>query len=193
MKRLESEAGEKPDLWRFEKEAREAGYLLVAGTDEAGRGPLAGPVAAAAVILPFGEEIVGLDDSKKVSAKRREELYPLIRERAVASAVAFATVEEIEELNILRASQLAMRRAVEALSPAPDFLLIDGNVNDGFPVPAKTVVKGDALSASIAAASIPLSRHSAPSMASRPPPVESMRLSTTWTPGRREAARQAVL
>lgn len=154
MRKREEKAGEKPDLWRFEKEARDAGYLFIAGTDEAGRGPLAGPVAAAAVILPFGIEIPGLDDSKKVSVKGREELYPVIREKAVASAVAFATVEEIEKLNILRASQLAMRRAVEALSPKADFILIDGNVSDGFGIPERTVVKGDSLSASIAAASI---------------------------------------
>ena len=154
MKRFETNEEKKIDLWRFEREACEAGFLLVAGTDEAGRGPLAGPVAAGAVILPFGIGIPGLDDSKKLSEKKREALYPVIREKAIASAVAFASVEEIEEMNILRASQLAMRRAVAALSPTPDFLLVDGNVSDGFPMPDRTVVKGDALSASIAAASI---------------------------------------
>ncbi len=152
MKRID--AGDPKDLWSFEREARERGFLLVAGTDEAGRGPLAGPVSAGAVILPFGIGIPGLDDSKKLSEKKREELYPVIREKAIASAVAFATVEEIEEMNILHAAQLAMRRAVAALSPAADFLLVDGNVSDGFPIPARTIVKGDALSASIAAASI---------------------------------------
>ena len=152
MKRID--AGDPKDLWSFEREARERGFLLVAGTDEAGRGPLAGPVSAGAVILPFGIGIPGLDDSKKLSEKKREELYPVIREKAIASAVAFATVEEIEELNILHAAQLAMRRAVAALSPAADFLLVDGNVSDGFPIPTRTIVKGDSLSASIAAASI---------------------------------------
>lgn len=149
-----NETGGPKDLWIYEREAREAGFLLVAGTDEAGRGPLAGPVSAGAVILPFGIDIPGLNDSKKLSEKRREELYPVIREKAIASAVAFATVEEIERMNILRAAQLAMRRAVEALSPAADFLLVDGNVSDGFPIPDRTIVKGDSLSASIAAASI---------------------------------------
>ncbi len=142
------------DLWKYEKEAREQGYCRIAGTDEAGRGPLAGPVCAAAVILPFGVEIPGLTDSKKLTEKKREALFPIIQEKALAYAIEFAWVEEIEEYNILHASQNAMRRAVEALNPAADFVLVDGNRSDGFPVPDRTIVKGDALSLSIAAASV---------------------------------------
>ena len=142
------------DLWKYEKEAMEQGYRWIAGTDEAGRGPLAGPVCAAAVILPFGVEIPGLTDSKKLTEKKREALFPVIQEKALAYAIEFAPVEEIEEYNILHASQNAMRRAVEALNPAADFVLVDGNRSDGFPVPDRTIVKGDALSLSIAAASV---------------------------------------
>lgn len=142
------------DLWKYEKEAMEQGYCRIAGTDEAGRGPLAGPVCAAAVILPFGIEILGLTDSKKLTEKKREALFPIIQEKALAYAIEFAWVEEIEEYNILHASQNAMRRAVEALNPAADFVLVDGNRSDGFPVPDRTIVKGDALSLSIAAASV---------------------------------------
>ena len=142
------------DLWKYEKEAREQGYCRIAGTDEAGRGPLAGPVCAAAVILPFGVEIPGLTDSKKLTEKKREALFPIIQEKALAYAIEFAWVEEIEEYNILHASQNAMRRAVETLNPAADFVLVDGNRSDGFPVPDRTIVKGDALSLSIAAASV---------------------------------------
>lgn len=142
------------DLWKYEKEAMEQGYCRIAGTDEAGRGPLAGPVCAAAVILPFGIEIPGLTDSKKLTEKKREALFPIIQEKALAYAIEFAWVEEIEEYNILHASQNAMRRAVEALNPAADFVLVDGNRSDGFPVPDRTIVKGDALSLSIAAASV---------------------------------------
>lgn len=142
------------DLWKYEKEAMEQGYRWIAGTDEAGRGPLAGPVCAAAVILPFGVEIPGLTDSKKLTEKKREALFPVIQEKALAYAIEFAPVEEIEEYNILHASQNAMRRAVEALNPAADFVLVDGNRSDGFPVPERTIVKGDALSLSIAAASV---------------------------------------
>ena len=142
------------DLWKYEKEAREQGYCRIAGTDEAGRGPLAGPVCAAAVILPFGIEIPGLTDSKKLTEKKREALFPIIKEKALAYAIEFAWVEEIEEYNILHASQNAMRRAVETLNPAADFVLVDGNRSDGFPVPDRTIVKGDALSLSIAAASV---------------------------------------
>lgn len=142
------------DLWKYEKEAREQGYCRIAGTDEAGRGPLAGPVCAAAVILPFGVEIPGLTDSKKLTEKKREALFPVIQEKALAYAIEFSWVDEIEEYNILHASQNAMRRAVEALDPAADFVLVDGNRSDGFPVPDRTIVKGDALSLSIAAASV---------------------------------------
>ena len=142
------------DLWKYEKEAREEGYRMIAGTDEAGRGPLAGPVCAAAVILPFGVEIPGLTDSKKLTEKKREALFPLIQEKALAYAIEFAWVDEIEQYTILHASQNAMRRAVEALDPAADYVLVDGNRSDGFSVPDRTIVKGDALSLSIAAASV---------------------------------------
>ena len=128
--------------------------LTVAGTDEAGRGPLAGPVFAAAVILPQGLIIEGLNDSKKLSEKKRELLYEVIKKEALSYAVATASVEEIDTLNILNASQLAMRRAVSMLSPSPDAVLVDGNVARGFEIPARTVVKGDGISMSIAAASI---------------------------------------
>ena len=128
--------------------------LTVAGTDEAGRGPLAGPVFAAAVILPQGLIIEGLNDSKKLSEKKRELLYEVIKREALSYAVATASVEEIDTLNILNASQLAMRRAVSMLSPSPDAVLVDGNVARGFEIPARTVVKGDGISMSIAAASI---------------------------------------
>lgn len=138
----------------FEEEKYAQGYLSVCGCDEAGRGPLCGPVVAAAVILPRGEMIEGLDDSKKLTEKKRERLFDLIKERAISYAIAEASPEEIDEINILNASMLAMRRAVEALSVKPDFALIDGNCSRGFSIPTETVVKGDAKSASIAAASI---------------------------------------
>ena len=130
------------------------GFSLIAGVDEAGRGPLAGPVTAAAVILPPGLVIEGLDDSKKLSAKRREALRDVIAREAVCWAVAHASVAEIEALNILNAAQLAMRRAIFQLSPAPDLVLVDGNIARGFPVKAVPVVGGDGLSAGIAAASV---------------------------------------
>ncbi len=130
------------------------GYALICGTDEAGRGCLAGPVFAAACILPPGLNIDGLNDSKKLPPKKREALYDIITEKAVAFAVAESSVAEIDELNILEASQLAMRRAVSKLSPAPDLVLVDGNVARMFPVRAVTVVHGDSISPSIAAASI---------------------------------------
>ena len=126
----------------------------VCGVDEAGRGPWAGPVSAGAVILAPGVEIEGLDDSKKLSPARREALEPLIKARALAWGVGFASAEEICELNILRATGLAMRRAVEAMAVAPAFALVDGNYRFDLPCPVKTVVKGDSLSSSIAAASI---------------------------------------
>ncbi len=130
------------------------GYKIVCGTDEAGRGPLAGPVYAAAVILRTDEIIEGLDDSKKLTAKKRERLYDIIKEMALSYAVARAEVEEIDSINILNASQLAMRRAINLLTVPPDAVLVDGNVARGFTLPVKTVIKGDSKSMSIAAASI---------------------------------------
>ena len=140
--------------FEFEEKWRAEGYKYICGCDEAGRGPLCGPVVAAAVILPEGEVIEGLNDSKKLSEKKREALFDIIKEKAVAYAIAEATPAEIDEINILNASMLAMRRAVEALPHPADFALIDGNCSRGFTIPTETVVKGDAKSASIAAASI---------------------------------------
>lgn len=142
------------DLWAIENECFRRGIGMICGVDEAGRGPLAGPVCAAAVILPPGLEIEGLDDSKKLTDKRRRELFPLIREQAIASAVAFADHTEIDEMNILQATFLAMRRALAALAVKPELALIDGNRASGFDIPVQTVVHGDALSANIAAASV---------------------------------------
>ena len=138
----------------FENEKYAEGYTAVCGCDEAGRGPLCGPVVAAAVILPRDCEIEGLNDSKKLTEKKREALFDVIKEKAIAYAIAEATPAEIDEINILNASMLAMRRAVEALPHPADFALIDGNCSRGFTIPTETVVKGDAKSASIAAASI---------------------------------------
>ena len=140
--------------YEIEAAAIEAGYTVIAGTDEAGRGPLAGPVYAAAVILPMGLVIEGLNDSKKLTEKKREALFDVICKEAISYGIASATPEEIDELNILNASQLAMRRAVAMLTPPPDMVLVDGNVAREFPMDTKTVVKGDSLSMSIAAASI---------------------------------------
>lgn len=141
--------------YEFDAAYRESGAGLFCGVDEAGRGPLAGPVYAAAVILPTQPEIAGLNDSKKISEKKREALFPVICETALSYAIGTASVEEIDELNILQATFLAMRRAVERLSVTPAFALIDGNRTPaGIAIPCQTVVKGDALSASIAAASI---------------------------------------
>ncbi len=141
--------------YEFDAAYRESGAGLFCGVDEAGRGPLAGPVYAAAVILPPQPEIAGLNDSKKISEKKREALFPVICETALSYAIGTASVEEIDELNILQATFLAMRRAVEGLSVTPAFALIDGNRTPaGIAIPCQTVVKGDALSASIAAASI---------------------------------------
>ena len=142
------------DMWAIEKACYAEGYKLVCGVDEAGRGPLAGPVCAAAVILPPDVEIPGLNDSKKLSDKKRRELYPLIKEKAVAYGIAFADEREIDEINILQATFLAMNRAISALSVKPDYILIDGNKAGDVDIPHKTVVHGDSLSASIAAASI---------------------------------------
>lgn len=141
-----------PD-YTFEKEARAEGYRNICGVDEAGRGPLAGNVVAAAVIMPEGLEIEGLNDSKKLSEKKREALFEIIKEKTVYS-IAWATPAEIDELNILNATMLAMRRAIEDLPIQADFALIDGNCSRGFSIPTKTVVGGDAKSMSIAAASI---------------------------------------
>lgn len=140
--------------WSIEEQYYSEGYTIICGCDEAGRGPLAGEVAAAACILPRGIEIKGLDDSKKLSEKKREELFKIINETAVSCAVATSSVQEINELNILEAALLAMRRAVEKLEVKPDFLLIDGNISRGFTLPAKAVIGGDAKSPNIAAASI---------------------------------------
>ncbi len=131
------------------------GKAYVCGVDEAGRGPLAGPVCAAAVILPIDCDIEGLNDSKKLSEKKREALYDVIVEKALAYSIAFGTLEEIEEYNILEATYIAMNRAIDGLNIKPDHALIDGNrVPKGIKVPCDTVVKGDAKSFSIAAASI---------------------------------------
>ena len=138
-----------------ENEARIKGYKLVCGVDEAGRGPLAGPVCAAAVILPDNCEIEGLNDSKKISEKKREALFDIIKEKAVAYSIAYGSLEEIEEYNILEATYLAMNRAIVGLNTKADFALIDGNrVPKGIKIPCETVVKGDSKSCSIAAASI---------------------------------------
>ena len=142
------------DMWQIEKACFAQGYKVICGVDEAGRGPLAGPVCAAAVILPFGADIPGLNDSKKLTDKKRRELLPIIKETAVAYGIAFASHEEIDEINILQATYLAMERAMAQLSAKPDLALIDGNRARDFGLPVKTVVHGDSLSASIAAASI---------------------------------------
>jgi ribonuclease HII len=143
------------DLWYYEHTAQEQGYALICGVDEAGRGPLAGPVCAAAVILPLDLEIEGLNDSKKLTEKKRDALYDIITEKAMAYGIAMATEQEIDEINILQATFLAMKRAVEQLSLRPSFVLVDGNREpDLGDLPLKTIVKGDSLSANIAAASI---------------------------------------
>lgn len=138
----------------IENDFRINGFSLICGVDEAGRGPLAGDVFAAAVILPEGYIPEGLNDSKKLSPKKRDILFDEIKNNAVSYAVATATVAEIEEYNILEASLLSMRRAIEKLYPKPDFALIDGNISRGFDLPAKAVIDGDALCPSIAAASV---------------------------------------
>ena len=143
-----------PD-YEFEKAAVNSGFSCICGVDEAGRGTLAGPVCAAAVILPEGAVIEGLDDSKKLTEKKREKLYDIIKETAVAYSVAYGTLEEIESVNILEATYLAMNRAIEGLSVKPDFALIDGNrVPRGIKIPCETIVKGDSKSMSVAAASV---------------------------------------
>ncbi len=140
--------------YEYESKKYSEGYSAVCGVDEAGRGPLCGPVVAAAVILPLGLIIEGLDDSKKLTEKKRDRLFDIITEKAISYAIAEASAEEIDEINILNASQLAMRRAVEKLNVKADFALIDGNCSREFKIPTETVVKGDSKSYSIAAASI---------------------------------------
>ena len=138
----------------FDEQFRDGDDFLIIGVDEAGRGPLAGPVVAGACVLPQGLVIEGLDDSKKLSEKKREALFDVIRENAVCFGIGMASPEEIDEINILNASLLAMRRAIEAAGVVPDLVLVDGNQTRGFAYPAKAIVKGDAKSPSIAAASI---------------------------------------
>lgn len=142
------------DMWMIENSFKEQGYKVICGVDEAGRGPLAGPVCAAAVILPDGLELPGLTDSKKLTDKRRRELFPLIQEQAIAYGIGYASEEEIDSINILQATFLAMERAIAQLPVKPDLALIDGNRQKEFGLPVQTVVKGDSLSANIAAASI---------------------------------------
>ncbi len=142
------------NMWEIEDSHFEKGIKLICGVDEAGRGPLAGPVCAAAVILPPNAEIPGLNDSKKLTDKRRRELFPIIKEKAIAYGIGLATHEEIDEINILQATYLAMERALAQLSVKPELALIDGNRAKDFGLPVETVVKGDSRSASIAAASI---------------------------------------
>ena len=138
----------------LEKELSEQGYSMICGVDEAGRGPLCGPVVAAAVILPQGLLIEGLNDSKKLSENKREALFNCICESAISYSIAESSVEEINQTNILEATLSAMRRAIQGLSPCADFALIDGNIARDFPIPANAVIHGDACSPSIAAASI---------------------------------------
>lgn len=142
------------DWLEFEKEALAKGYKSVCGVDEAGRGPLAGPVCAAAVILPEGVIIDGVNDSKKLSEKKRESLFDVIREQALSYSIAYATVDEIEEINILNATMLAMRRAIDGLDIKADYTMIDGNKIPPIDIDAECIVKGDAKSMSIACASI---------------------------------------
>ena len=142
------------DMWSIEEGFYAQGIQVICGVDEAGRGPLAGPVCAAALILPANAVIPGLNDSKKLSDKKRRELVPIIQQTALAYGIAFADEKEIDEINILQATYLAMQRAIDLLSVKPDLALVDGNRAGDFGVPVKTVVKGDSLSASIAAASV---------------------------------------
>ncbi len=142
------------NMWQIEHSYMEKGYSVICGVDEAGRGPLAGPVCAAAVILPPDLEIPGLNDSKKLTDKRRRELLPVIQEQALAYGIAFASHTEIDEINILQATYLAMERALAQLKISPELVLIDGNRSKDFGLPVRTIVKGDSLSANIAAASV---------------------------------------
>ena len=142
------------NMWEIENSFYSEKIRVICGVDEAGRGPLAGPVCAAAVILPKELELPGLTDSKKLTDRKRRELFPLIQEHAVAYGIGFATEQEIDEINILQATFLAMQRALDQLAVTPDLALIDGNREKNFGIPVKTVIKGDSLSANIAAASI---------------------------------------
>ena len=142
------------NMWQIENTFFDKGIKLICGVDEAGRGPLAGPVCAAAVILPPNLEIPGLNDSKKLTDKRRRELFPIIKEQAIAYGIGLASHEEIDQINILQATYLAMERAIAQLSVKPELALIDGNRAKDFGIPVQTVIKGDSLSASIAAASV---------------------------------------
>ena len=141
-------------MWEIEEQAFGEGYTVICGVDEAGRGPLAGPVCAAAVILPRGHQIPGLNDSKKLTDKKRRELFPLIKEQAIAYGIGMASHEEIDQINILQATYLAMERAIAQLEGKADLALIDGNRAKDFGMAVRTVVKGDSLSANIAAASV---------------------------------------
>ena len=142
------------NMWEIENAHFEQGVEIICGVDEAGRGPLAGPVCAAAVILPKGLVIPGLNDSKKLTDKRRRELMPIIKEQALAYGIAFASHEEIDQINILQATFLAMERALAELKIKPELALIDGNRQKDFGINVETVIKGDSRSANIAAASV---------------------------------------
>lgn len=142
------------DWLKYENQAKSQGYSFVCGVDEAGRGPLAGPVYAAAVILPDGVIPEGVNDSKKLSEKKREALFDIITEEALDYSIAYATAEEIDDINILQATFLAMKRAIDGLKTKADYAMIDGNRMPPLDIPGETIVKGDANSASIAAASI---------------------------------------
>jgi ribonuclease HII len=142
------------DPWFFEKRAREAGFTCIAGLDEAGRGPLAGPVVAAAVVLPRGLLVPGLTDSKQVSEPERERLFEVIREKAICYGVGVASERTVDDVNILQATIVAMERALERLTPRPDYLLLDALTLPRVPLPQKPLIKGDCRSHSIAAASI---------------------------------------
>lgn len=142
------------NMWQIEQSWFDKGYKVICGVDEAGRGPLAGPVCAAAVVLPPNVQIPGLNDSKKLSDKKRRELFPIIKEQSIAYAIAFADHKLIDEINILQATFYAMEQAITQLPVKPDLALIDGNRERDFGVPVQTVVHGDSLSASIAAASV---------------------------------------
>lgn len=154
LQRAEAEAARLSAMWQYEKEARANGYQWIAGTDEVGRGPLAGPVVAAAVILPDSVDLPGINDSKKLTEAQREHLNLRIREKATAFAIAAVDEKQIDQINILEASRLAMQLAVSQLETAADFVLVDGLSNPNITLPSKALVKGDSRSISIAAASI---------------------------------------
>ncbi len=141
-------------MWHYENQLRKQGYRIIAGIDEAGRGPLAGPVVAASSILPENCQIEGLRDSKKLTEKKRDQLYGIILEKAISIGIGIVFEETIDQINILQATKMAMVESVSKLKCAPDFLLIDGNQNLNSKIPQRAIIKGDALSASIASASI---------------------------------------